>query len=142
MKLNFKKRFIPKIENKTKKFTCRDKRTAKSGAVALPSIGETIHMYTGSRYKPQLLTRDNKVVSYQDLDLTITFEVKDGQRTRNHKVEIKVDGKRLLPTQKKLFYEYDGFDSEQDFVDYWTNKGKESICKDDMIIYHWTDFRF
>jgi len=136
MLVSFNKRFIIPIENGSKKFTCRKRRKN------VPKPGETMHMYTGSRFKPQLVSREKTLFSTQDLDLTITWELIDGKRTDKYKVEIKVDGKRLLPSQKKLFYEYDGFVNELDFVGYWTNNGKKSICEEDMVIFHWTDFKF
>jgi hypothetical protein len=98
-------------------------------------------MYTGSRFKPEFVLW-KKLKSTQYLDIGITWELKDGERTDKYKVEIKVDGKRLLPSQKRLFYQYDGFEDELDFVSYWTDGGEKSICQEDMVIFHWTEFRF
>ena len=142
---NFKTRFVPKIENGTKKFTCRYKRKV------MPKVGQTMHMKTGPRFKPVSITNEHTIKSIQTLSITIvkkTVSLKyDAQKGSMHavdrpaKVELVVDGLRLGPAQRKLFYEYDGFDSEADFVDYWTEGGTKSLCEE-LFIFHWTDFKF
>lgn len=135
---NFKTRFVPKIENGTKKFTCRYKRKV------MPKVGQTMHMKTGPRFKPVSITNEHTIKSIQTLSLTIICKsfIYEGKEIRKAgRVEILVDGLRLGPAQRKLFYEYDGFDSEADFVDYWTEGGTKSLCEE-LFIFHWTDFKF
>ncbi|PSL06561.1 ASCH domain-containing protein [Cecembia rubra] len=135
MLLGFKERFEKPILDGTKKFTIRKKRRR------VPKIGETLYMYKHIR------TKNVRKITDQ-FTLTATQLVSAVIRQDSKKfwtVSIKVDGRRLDSSEIEAFVKADGFESVEDFRDYWL----EGVRPDDVglrigdfdnhIIYHWTN---
>ena len=133
MLLGFKKQFAGPILDGTKIFTIREKRKVE------PKIGETLHMYSGLRTKYcEKITSEHKLTGVSSIKMVVS----DG------KIAILINNKGLNRFEQKVFTTCDGFTNRQSFIDFWLkdvkpNKfGTRMIVKEDLVIYHWTDFRF
>lgn len=117
--LGFKKRFAPAVESGDKRQTIRERR--KDGRD--PKPGDTLHMYVG--------LRTNKC---RKLRVAICTNV--------HRVTID-DGEMLLldglamieRSDRNAFAKADGFDSFDEFVDYWQNVMHRELPWHGIVIY-------
>jgi hypothetical protein len=132
MLLGFKKRFEQPILNGTKVLTMRFPRKHPA------KIGERLHMYSGLRTPAcKLIANHHKIVSIQSVRLSIITEATSGKEII---VFIDVDGKRMLGYSFLKLITADGFNSSNEFIEYWLD-GKEKITVN-LNLYHWTDLRF
>lgn len=120
MILGFKPQFKEKIINKSKIHTIRydEKNRWKAGNI--------IHFATGIRTKNYNCFRHGFCQSIQQIKI-------------KHKVDfyitIEIDGKNLLKEEIEQLAKNDGFDSVQDFFE-WFNEDFEGR------IIHWTEFKY
>jgi len=137
MLLGFKKQFVPKIENGSKIFTLRDKPKR------MPRVGETLHMYTGLRTKHcQFITKEHTLKSMQVVRLRIIRISGDA----GFSVTIAVDGRQISTKEFYDFAKHDGFKSTTEFSEYWLydtkKKKKLDSITTNVIMFHWTDFKY
>ncbi|WP_339680008.1 ASCH domain-containing protein [Cyclobacterium marinum] len=141
MLLGFKKQFAGPILDGTKIFTIREKRKVE------PKIGETLHMYSGLRTKhTELISKEHTLTGIQLVDIAISED-------RSVKPFIKwvtvyVDERQLSNTELNVLAVSDGFTDLNDFCNFWLKGGKPDenkwvvVLKKDLVMHHWTDFRF
>lgn len=136
MLLGFKKQFAQPILDGTKIFTVREKRKVE------PKVGETLHMYSGLRTKyTEVISKEHKLTGIQTVNILIS-------KTMGLKVAVFIDGIQLSKTQLLVFIQSDGFKNIDDFAAFWlkgvkkSKEGFQTVIKNHLVMYHWTDFRF
>jgi len=161
MLLGFKKQFVTKILDGSKKFTIRNVRKVE------PKIGDQLHMYTGLRTKYcEKISSEHTLKGIQLVDIFIQRRANPTIITDSaiklqqyYTIDIKVDNWILTDSEILNFVISDGFESEIQFADYWikeagevTKQFREGVKEPIMILsyvsefglimYHWTDLRF
>lgn len=155
MLLGFKKQFAPKILDGSKKFTIRNRRKVE------PKIGDTLHMYTGLRTKhTEKITSEHTLKGIQLVDILIQKQVfSEGSFKGKWSLGISVDKRDLDSSELEYFVRCDGFESMEDFMEYWIKSIGEkkeyfqqghknpnltiwTVNVEALIMYHWTDLRF
>jgi hypothetical protein len=136
MLLGFKKQFAQPILDGSKIFTVREKRKVE------PKIGERLYMYTGLRTKDcEKITDEHELTGIQ----LVSIRVSDISEL---KVSVWVDGVALGKSAISLFVNCDGFDSKEEFAAFWlagvkkNEYGHRVVYKADLVMHHWTGFRF
>lgn len=154
MLLGFKKQFAPKILDGSKKFTIRNPRKRE------PKIGEQLHMYTGLRTKySEKITSEHKLTGIQLVSIFLEKRVYHQKDNTKFSIGIQVDYSSLTTAQIENFVKCDGFESTEEFMEYWikeegevkeyyTQGVKEPVFTmwtaeaHDLVMHHWTDLRF
>ncbi len=142
MLVSFQRRFKTKIENGSKIFTLR-KQPKRD-----PKIGEQMHMYSENRTKnSEFICNHHILKSKQPVHVKIKITKKKRKFQgadviiRNAVVNISVNGIFLSIPEIEQFVIYDGFDSVDDFIVYWTKNLKENV-NSKMIKFCWTDHKY
>lgn len=126
MIVEFDPKFVPVILNGQKGFTLRNKRTP------MPAIGEQICMTT--LHQVSVITPKHVLKGIDTVRIIIVFK-----NLRNN-VLIILNERPLSQSESMLFYFLNGFNSPQDFCDYWLKGAKEiDVTK---YMYRWIDLPF
>jgi hypothetical protein len=121
MIIGFKKQFVNKILSGEKLHTIREDKHNRW------KPGVKMHMATGVRTKDYNCFNETECKGIQDIEII--------QRGSNLVPVIYIDGVTILKDEQIQLAKNDGFDSVEDFWN-WFNKDFSGV------IVHWTDFRY
>lgn len=111
--LNFQKRFVPHIEDGTKRHTIRATRKTPF------KVGEMLHLYTGLRQKGAQLLFRAPCVKVEEI--AIRHDTKAPSI-----IHVFIDGERLDECEKRVLAERDGFragpDSFEEMMRFWEGR--------------------
>jgi len=119
-KMAFSDRFIPRIKNGMKKHTVRKSKQ---------TVGKTIPFYDAYGVIP---FDEKRITAIQD----IVIDIDNGNMVTI--LSVKIDGNQLPYATIKEFVANDGFDSVDDFIQFFKAYGKHYEGK----LIHWTDKRY
>ena len=155
MLLGFKKQFAPKILDGSKKFTIRNPRKRE------PKIGEQLHMYTGLRTKHTAkISSEHSLKGIRLVNIFLEKRVyHQDEKKSKFSIGIQVDGSSLSLSQTENFVTCDGFDSTEEFMEYWIKEkgekkeyftqGKKdpiftmwTVEAHDLVLYRWAEIIF
>lgn len=115
--LNFKKRFVLKIEDGSKRHTIRAKRKRAW------KVGDDLALQYGSRYRPQRIF-NARCIGVSDIRIHVSDE---------GYILITIDGESLDHTERDGFARADGFEDQYDMLRFWIDNHGIGRFEGDVI---------
>lgn len=101
-------------------------------------VGSQLHMATGIRTKKYFCFDDTKGVVSKQKILIVYYPAKHG-------LAISVNRKKMKPEQIRMLIANDGFDTRNDFINWFFPEDKNGKCKRTIWsgnIIHWTSYKY
>ena len=135
MNLSYSKQTVEKYDFKMKILDGRKKHSLRLDPTGRWKLGMKINHCTGLRTKAYDCFKFDRVLSLQDLILTIKDE-----GNGCYAVTFVVDNRQLKPKEISEFCKNDGFDTAAEFCKYFL---KDNYCVSlNLKIIHWTDLKY